>query len=250
MRKSVNQEKPKDLKVICIIPARSGSKGFPDKNVKPLCGQPLIWHTVNCAIKTNQIDKVVVSTDSAQYRDIIDGRFGPGYVPFLRPDELATDTTPVSKSALYTIDRIEAETQQKYDILVLLEHTSPIRTPGQLNEAISMLKDAARYRALVSVFCDEQCNPLYAFDMATDKHLRPFDGARQYPDGNMRRQAMRKAWYMDGSFYISYIDTYRDKLSFVHEGTLGYPVPGWQSDEIDYEYDLVKIEAIMKWRKA
>ena len=248
MRKSVNQEKPKDLKVICIIPARGGSKGYPDKNVKPLMGQPLLWHTVNCAIKTNQIDKVVVSTDSSQYRDIIDGRFGPGLVPFLRPEKIAGDHSAVSDAVLYTVDRVEAEMGIKYDILVLLEPTSPIRTPGQLNEAITMLKDSARMRAVVSVVDDRCRHPMDAYELGRSKELRPYGGGH-YAPGYRSRQALRPVYFLEGSFYLSYLDTYRETKSFTHELTIGYEVPGWQADEIDYEYDLVKIEAIMKWRQ-
>ena len=240
-------EPKKDLKVICIIPARGGSKGFPDKNVAALCGQPLIWHTVNCAVNTNQIDKVIVSTDSAQYRDIIDGRFGPGYVPFLRPEKMAGDSSAVCDSVLYTIDRVQEEQQEQYDIALLLEPTSPIRTPGQLNEAIGMLKDSARMRALVSVVDDRCRHPIDAFELGRDKNLMPYGGG-SYPPGHRARQALRPVYFMDGSFYLSYIDTYRERGSFTHELTIGYEVPGWQAQEIDHEWDLVSIEAIMKWR--
>ena len=239
----------KDLKVICIIPARGGSKGFPDKNVAALCGQPLIWHSVDVAKRTQQIDRIVVSTASTQYRDIVDGRFGPGYVPFLRPEKMAGDSSAVRDSVLYTIDRVQEEQQQVYDIVLLLEPTSPIRTPGQLAEAIGILKDSSRMRALVSVVDDRCRHPIDAFEMGSQKELRPYGGG-QYPPGHRSRQALRPVYFMDGSFYLSYIDTYRERGSFTHELTIGYEIPGWQADEIDHDYDLVKVEAIMKWRKA
>jgi len=242
-------ELKKDLKVICIIPARGGSKGFPDKNIKGLMGQPMIWHSIDCAKRTAQIDRIVVSTDSPQYRDIVDGRFGPGLVPFLRPEKMGGDHSAVKDSILYTLDRLEQEQQVKYDILVLLEPTSPIRSPGQIAEAIGMLKDSARMRAVVSVVDDRCRHPIDAFEMGAQKELRPYGGG-QYPPGHRSRQALRPVYFMDGSFYLSYIDTYSERGSFTHELTLGYEVPGWQADEVDEEYDLVKIEAIMKWRKA
>lgn len=247
--KSVNDEVKPNLKTICIIPARGGSKGYPDKNIKPLLGHPVIWYTIIAAQKAKQIDRIIVSTDSPQYRDIIDGQCGKGMVPFLRPAELASDSSAVKDAILYTIDRMERDWQEKFDIVLLLEPTSPLRTHGQINEVIGLLKDQTRYRAVVSVVDDRCRHPLDAFEMGQNDELRPYGGGH-YPPGHRSRQALRPVYFMDGSIYASYIDTYRERGSFTHELTLGYPVPGWQSDEIDYDYDLVKIEAIMKWRKT
>lgn len=244
---NVNDQTVPPLKTICIIPARGGSKGFPDKNIKPLCGYPVIWHTIDAAKRAKQIDRTIVSTDSSQYRDIVDGRCGKGLVPFLRPADLAHDTSAVKDAILYTIDRMERDWQEKFDIVILLEPTSPIRTPEQINEVIGKLKDQTRYRAIVSVVDDRVRHPMDAFELGQHDELRPYGGG-QYPPGHRSRQALRPVHFMDGSFYASYIDTYRERGSFTHELTLGYVVPGWQADEIDHDYDLVKIEAIMKWR--
>jgi CMP-N-acetylneuraminic acid synthetase len=95
---------------------------------------------------------------------------------------------------------------------------------------------------------DRNRHPIDAFEMGQSNELKPY-GGQPYPPGHRSRQALRPVYFMDGSLYASYVDTYRERGSFTHELTLGYPVPGWQSDEIDYDYDLVKIEAVMKWRK-
>lgn len=241
---SVNQEVRPDLKVICIIPARGGSKGYPDKNIQPLLGHPVIWHSIDVAKRTKQINRIVVSTDSPIYKDIVDGQCGKGFVPFLRPQELAADNTPVKDAILWALDKLD----EKYDIIVLLEPTSPIRTSGQISEVITILKDNPKYRAVVSVVDDRNRHPVDSFELGTNKELRPYGGG-QYPPGHRSRQALRPVFFMDGSIYASYIDTYRERGSFTHDLTMGYPIPGWQAPEIDYDYDLIQIEAIMKWRK-
>jgi CMP-N-acetylneuraminic acid synthetase len=162
---------------------------------------------------------------------------------------MANDTSAVRDAIIYTLNRIRDEENKEYDILVLLEPTSPIRSPGQITDALNLLKNSSRARALVSVVDDRCRHPIDAFEMGAQKELRPYGGGH-YPPGHRSRQALRPVYFMDGSFYLSYIDTYRERGSFTHELTIGYEVPGWQADEIDHEWDLVSIEAIMKWRKA
>jgi CMP-N,N'-diacetyllegionaminic acid synthase len=240
-------EPPIQPKVVCIIPARSGSKGFPDKNVKPCCGKPLIYHSVEAAKKAGRVDRIVVSTDSPEYAAVVKGWSDKSedFVPFLRPSELAQDTTPTSAVLLYTIDRLEEEFDEHYDIVLLLEPTSPLRNSAQIDEAIEALVNS-KYRAIVSVAVNDQCNPILAFKKARDGQLQPFDGSI-YPS-HPRRQQLEPAYFMDGSIYASFIDTYRETKSFNHEKTLCYVMEGWQMDEVDHDYDMVKVEALMLWR--
>ena len=231
-------------RIICIIPARSGSKGLTDKNIKPLHGKPLVWHTIeavkNCGVP---IQRILVSTDSQQYADIIDGWCGKGYVPFLRPGDLAYDSTPTYDVVMFNLNRLE----EKYDVVLLLEPTSPLRTSQQITESLEQLF-RSKYRALVSVVNSEQCHPVLAFKMGRDGQLQPFDGS-EYP-AHPRRQALGKAYFMDGSIYISFVDTYSQEKCFDHKNTLAYEVEPWQAIEVDYDYDLIQVDALLTWRKG
>jgi N-acylneuraminate cytidylyltransferase len=121
--------------LLAIIPARGGSKGLPGKNIRPFAGIPLIAHTVLLAKNTPEVDRVLVTTDSAQIAEAAK-RFGAD-VPFLRPAELSNDTVslwPVVKHALN-----EAEKTGRYKYVVLLDPTTPCRMPTDISNAFKRL---------------------------------------------------------------------------------------------------------------
>jgi N-acylneuraminate cytidylyltransferase/CMP-N,N'-diacetyllegionaminic acid synthase len=236
----------KDLKVICIIPAREGSTGLLNKNMLPFMGRFLAWHSIDVAQKCNKLDRIVVSTDSASYKDTIEGQCGRGLVPFLRPTDLSGTGSPISKSILYTLDKIEKDEGESYDILLLLEPTSPIRILSQINESIANLIDNQDHcRAIVSVVNDQKRHPLDAIEKGSNNEYRPYGGG-PYPEGHRSRQSVRPVYFMDGSFYLSFINTYRKLKSFTHSQTRIYEVQGYQSMEIDYKWEFIAMEGIAK----
>ena len=127
--------------VIAIIPARGGSKGLPGKNVRPICGKPLIAWTIEKALRSRHLDTVMVSTDSPEIAEIAE-RYG-AEVPFLRPDNLATDTASsydVIDHALCHYRDIESS---EFTYTALLEPTSPLREDDDIDRMIERL-DGAR----------------------------------------------------------------------------------------------------------
>jgi len=241
------------MKVLGIIPAREGSKGIKDKNVIKCNGKPLIYWTIEAARKAKEIDRLIVSTDSLRYRDMLE-QFGKDLFPFIRPEKFAKDKSPSAEVVIHALDKM-AELGEEFDIVILLEPTSPIRTPEQINEVIQLLKSAPKARAMVSVVEDSNHHPLLAFEVQKSGQLVPYGsltGATSaepsYP-GHPRRQALRPAFFMSGDIYLSYVDTYRERLSFNHELTAAYRAESWQSDEIDEPADLIRVEAILKARQ-
>lgn len=236
------------MKILGIIPARSGSKGITDKNVQPLLNKPLIWWTISEAKKA-ALDRVIVSTDSIRYKDMLE-QYGPELFPFLRPEKYAKDKTPSSDVIIHALDWLEKNEGVKYDMLVLLEPTSPMRTAEQINAGIERLKLAPKARALVSVCEQPNYNPLIAFEIGKDDRLVPFGDSHEFPQypNHPQRQAMRPAYYMSGDLYISYVDTYRKYKSFNHEKSIAFVVPAYQAVEVDYPHDLIMVEALMKAR--
>jgi N-acylneuraminate cytidylyltransferase/CMP-N,N'-diacetyllegionaminic acid synthase len=233
-------------RVLCVIPARAGSKGVPNKNIKPLWGKPLLWHTIQAVRDCGYpIGRIVVSTESQQYADVVEGWCGKGLVPFLRPGELAHDTTPTFPVIISVIDTLKERYGEMYDVVLVLEPTSPLRTAQQINEALTALFKS-KYHSLVSVFKSDQCHPIIAFKVGRDNQLQPYDGS-EYP-AHPRRQALSPVYFMDGSLYASFIDTYRQKQCFDHEDTLAYVMEPWQFFEIDNEWDFYAVEGIMRWR--
>jgi N-acylneuraminate cytidylyltransferase/CMP-N,N'-diacetyllegionaminic acid synthase len=238
-------------RVLAIIPAREGSKGIKDKNVSACNGKPLIAWTIEAAKKAGEIDRLIVSTDSARYRDILEHDYGEELFPFFRPEKYAKDKTPSSDVVIHALDKLEELEEGPFDIVVLLEPTSPLRTPEQINEAIQLLKQAPKARALVSVVEDSNHHPLLAFEIDKDKRLVPYgqEHNKEYP-GHPRRQALRPAYFMSGDLYLSYVDTYRERKSFNHELTAAYKVEHWQAPEVDEPHDLIVVDALLKARQG
>lgn len=241
------------MKVLAIIPAREGSKGIKDKNVAPCAGKPLIAWTIEAAKKASEIDRLIVSTDSQRYKDILEHNYGKELFPFMRPEKYAKDKTPSSDVVIHALDKM-AELGEEFDIVVLLEPTSPLRTPEQINEAIQLLKSAPKARALVSVVEDSNHHPLLAFEIQKNGQLVPYgsltgqSAAEPHYPGHPRRQALRPAYFMSGDFYLSFVDTYRERLSFNHELTSAYVVEHWQAPEVDEPHDLIIVDALIKAR--
>ena len=121
-------------RVLAVVPARGGSSGLPGKNIRPFAGLPLLAHSLRCAALTPAITRTVVSTDSPEIAAV--ARAYCGDAPFLRPAELAQADTPmwpVLRHALAEVEKAEGVT---YDFLVLLDPTSPTRTPEELARAL------------------------------------------------------------------------------------------------------------------
>ena len=122
--------------VLAIIPARAGSKGIINKNLKNFCGLPLIGHSINQAKSSKFIDKVIVSTESTDIRKVAQDLGAE--VPFLRPKSLATDSAGNNEVILHAINKL------KYDIFILLQPTSPLRTSYDIDNCLNeMMRNKA-----------------------------------------------------------------------------------------------------------
>ena len=135
--------------VVAIIPARSGSKGLPDKNIKPLAGKPLIAYSVAAAKLANNIDRVIVSTDSQRYADIVK-EYG-AEVPFLRPGEISGDNSSDYDVIKHALDWLEDNEGQRPEYLVHLRPTTPLREVHHVESAIETIKGNSKATALRSV---------------------------------------------------------------------------------------------------
>ena len=118
--------------IVALIPARAGSKRVPDKNIRRLAGHPLIAYSIAAALQSKIFKAVIVSTDSDRYADI--ARHYGAEVPFLRPAEIAGDTSPDIEWVAYTLDRLRKDGQE-FDCFSILRPTSPFRLPGTIQKA-------------------------------------------------------------------------------------------------------------------
>lgn len=221
-------------RVLAIIPARANSKGLPGKNVRILCGKPLIVWSIEHALASECVTDTVVSTDSAEIAAIASA--AGASVPFLRPDELATDgaaTEPVMLHAVAEMERV----CEPYDVIALLQPTSPYRKDGALDRAKRKL-EATGSDSLLSVV------ESHAFFWQKDPIRATYD-FRHRP----RRQDIRdedRRFQETGSIYL----TRRDVL-LNDENRLGGKITLFEMDqdeslEIDTLTDFQILDSIMK----
>lgn len=215
----------KNNKIIAIIPARSGSKGLKDKNIKELSGKPLIAHTIDAAIKSGVFDYILCSTDSKKYAQI--AKQYNAEVPFLRSEQNSGDKAgswDVVKEVLSKLDT-------KYDIVALLQPTSPLRTAQNIKDAVNMLieKDA---NAVVSV-CETQHPMFWCNTLPEDNSFKNFIK----PEYQLPRQQLPKTYTINGAVYVVKTD-YLNNLDLYSDNCFAYVMPKENSIDIDSELDF------------
>lgn len=179
--------------MIAIIPARGGSKGLPGKNLRPFGGKPLIAVSVELANACQYIDHVIVSTDDL---DIAKAAKEYGAeVPFMRPEELASDTSPAIDTYLYTLKRLNDEGYCNDNDFIVLLPTAPLRTLDHLNESIELYYEK-KADSVISV--TESLIPIeWTRVVDEDGRLREY-----FKDGNKNRQEYRTTHIPNGQIYI------------------------------------------------
>ncbi len=232
-------------KVLAIIPARSGSKGLPGKNLRLLDGRPLVAWPVATALGATSVDRVIVSTDDMAIATA--ARSAGADVPFLRPAQLASDIASSMDVVLHALDTLASEGHE-YEYVVLLEPTSPLTESSDLEAALSHLRRAEeKADAIVGICRVEATHPEY--DVRVDRQglISPY----AVPDFKSlrRRQEIEDLYFLEGSLYISRVEAFRRYKTFYHERTLGYEVPRWKSLEIDDLLDFIMVEAVVQQRQ-
>lgn len=225
----------KKKKILALIPARGGSKQIINKNIKLLCGKPLISYTIEAAITSDYIDDVVISTDSDLIAEI-SLKYG-GQVPFIRPKELAEDESKTIDVAIHAINAL-IKMGKKYDYLILLQPTSPLRTKDDIDSAIKIIIDGD-ISSLVSVR-EVKENPVLMRTIENNKLKNIMDF-----NGSLRRQDLPKYYIFNGAIYINNIDMILKQKKFVDEKTYPYVMDYERSIDIDEILDFKIVELIM-----
>lgn len=180
-----------------IIPARAGSKGVPNKNIRPLAGKPLVAYTCDAA-NASPLDRVVISTDSHEIADV--GRQRHIEVPFLRPAELASDTAKAIDVVQHTLEFFRAEEGWAPDMVLYLQPTSPFRTADQISEALDTLA-ASSVDSVVSL-APASDHPAFVYLVDGSQKLIDALDPRVYR--KERRQDLHAAYRVDCCILGSY----------------------------------------------
>lgn len=225
--------------IIAIITARGGSKGVPKKNIKMLAGKPLICWTIEAAKNSDFIDKVIVSTDSDEIAEI--SIQNGAEVPFIRPKEFAGDLAKQEDAILHAMNFIEKKFG-KYDIIVVLVPTTPLRGSKEIDVCIEDIIINSAKKAIFSVReCDH--TPLQSNTLPADNSMKDFIN-KKYKWLN--RQEMPTYYQLSGSVCISEWDVFQKEKTFLHDYTFAYITDNISGLDIDNEVDFDLAELYMK----
>ncbi|MGB9979490.1 cytidylyltransferase domain-containing protein [Methanobacterium sp.] len=224
------------MNILAIIPARGGSKGVPRKNIKKIAGKPLIAYTIESAVESKHIDKVIVSTEDQEIAHI-SKEYGAEIIK--RPEKLALDNSSTIDAIFHCLNYLKIE---KYmpDIVVLLQPTSPLRTTENIDESIEFFckKDC---ESVISV-CEFEHSPYWSLKIE-NHYLKPNFGDKYF---KMRRQDLPTLYLPNGAIFISNPQNLMNYESFYSKKIMPYLMSPENSIDIDSELDFKIAETILK----
>jgi len=222
----------KHQKILAIIGAREGSKGLPRKNILDCAGKPLIAWTIESALQSARLERVLVNTDSQEIADVA-LKYG-AWVPFLRPPELAMDDSNIVDVVNDALERLKLSGQE-FDYVMLLQPTSPLRTTEHIDQAIEKyfsskvsdldtLISVKRVDSKILWVLGEQNESGYVFNYS-DIDLAD----------NSRRQALPECFMPNGAIYLAKVEGFK---GFYGKHTRAYVMDEISSMDVDYQDDL------------
>lgn len=229
-------------KILCVVPARGGSKGLPGKNIKMLIDKPLIAWSIEQGLGSKYVNEVIVSTNSEEVAKIAKN-YG-ARVPFLRPDFLAQDDSSTADVLVHMINELE-KIGETFDYILLLEPTSPLREVNDIDKAFEQLLSIPQAKSIVGISKVESQHPSFTVSLQNENNFIQSKNNFKV----LRRQEIEELYFYEGSLYISEIKSYREKKNFYHKDTLGYIMHKWKSLEIDDEVDFIMTEALLLARQ-
>lgn len=229
-------------KFIALIPARKGSKGLINKNMRNLQKKPLVQHTIEAALGSSKMDEIWVSSNDESILKLAESL---KVDQLIRPDEYADDQSSAIEVVNHFLSTISSRENFKDDFIVYLQPTSPIRNSHHIDAAIgNMLKN--NFNSLVSV-CLLRKSPYKAFLIDQGGMLQAlFDEELS----NARRQDLQNVYIPNGAIYIFQIKEFIDRSGFPSNGSLPFIMSENDSTDIDEEEDLTKAERIMRIKNA
>lgn len=234
----------KEKRVLVIITARGGSKGLPKKNIKPLLGKPLIGWTLEQAKNCDYVDEIFVSTDCPEIAKVCDDF--EVKVPFLRPNELATDTSSSMDVVEHVINSLEKE-NNFFDYILLLEPTSPLRKKDDIKNAIEKVVNNNDADGLITMGEVHMEHPMIVKKVTDKEKIIPY--IKEVKKITQRQQA-DKAYFPYGVAYMIKTSVFKEKKMFYTDNVIPYFIERWQNYEVDDIYDFLCIEAILKKKRG
>lgn len=221
-------------RVLGLVGGRGGSKGLPGKNLKPLGRQPLIAWTIQAALASRYIDRLILSSDDEEIIATAEEHGCPA--PFVRPANLAQDDSTAVDVALHALDALD----EQFDLLVWLQPTSPFRTTADIDACLELGASGGAPGCVSVTRLDKP--PEWMFRKDADSHLHPLLGDWDFPS---RRQETDPVHSLNGAVYVVDTTWFRAEKRFLSPETLAYEMPPERAVDIDSEQDLRLAEVIL-----
>ena len=228
----------KSQRCLGIITARSGSKGVPNKNIRDLCGKPLINYAVEVGLGCPYIETVMVTTDDKEIETL--AKKAGAEVPFLRPSNLALDSSRQEDAIFHTMDWYE-KNREKYDFICLLQPTEPLRSITTVNKAFEILFDSEA-DGIMSVIKTE-ANPTNSNLLPNNGTFKGFINKEQYV---FNRQEAPNYYRLNGLIAISRWESFRKFSTFAHDKALTMIVDSVEGLDIDNPVDFILAETLIQ----
>lgn len=224
-------------RVVALVPARAGSKGVPDKNIRPLGGHPLIAWTIAACLRSKSIERTIVSTDSREYASLATSLGAEA--PFLRPAEISGDNATDTQFILHALDWLAAEGEEP-EYIVHMRPTTPVRDPRLVDEAVAAFRKASKATALRSV--QEMSESAYkTFEIDANGRLKRVGSDSTALDAaNNARQEFPKTYYPNG--YVDLLSTAFIRRTGLIHGDHVIPFVTPAIIEVDSEDDFGLLE--------
>ncbi len=232
------------MNILGLIPARGGSKGVPRKNIRLLAGKPLLAYTAEAALASKRLARVILSTDDDEIAEV--GRSCGIEVPFLRPAELAEDTTPTLPVIQHAIHFLETR-GQRFDAICLLQPTNPLRQTSDIDGCIELMESAQADTVFTMLTVPAEHNPHWVY-------FRNADGSLKLSTGEIspipRRQDLPPAFHREGSVYVARRDVVMLGNSLYGARVIGYEIERSRSVNIDNLEDWKKAERLIQEKSS
>lgn len=230
------------LKVLGLIPARGASKGVPRKNIKELCGKPLLAYTAESALSAGRLSRVVLSTDDEEIARV--GKALGLDVPFTRPADLAADDTPTFPVVLHALQTLE-EAGDRFDAVCLLQPTNPLRRSDDIDKCIELLERTSADSVFTVRRVPDEYNPKWVYWKEGDDRMRLSTGETiPVP----RRQELPPAYHRDGSIYVTRCCTLQSYGNLYGRDTRGYEIADGHHINIDTFQDWAAATSLLEQR--
>ncbi len=232
------------MKTLGIIPARGGSKGVKDKNIRIVAGEPLISYSINAAQNSKLLTHYLTTTDSEKIANI--AREYGSYV-LMRPDELARDETPMLPVVIHAIEHAEKRFQIRYDSIVILQPTAPIRKGEDIDAVIKILENKPEIEGVVSVCPMNEIHPARMYKVDKRGEMKSL-----WPEWETaQRQSLPVVYYRNGALYAVRCSILYEQNTLLPKKKAAYIMPVEHMVNIDDMRDLIIADVMVKmWKEG